>query len=182
MIPLVIVIFHPLPDPFGQLGGCIVIVQKDQVLHRTMVTFDLPLGHGMIHLRPNMTDLMSLETFLQLMRDEAGPVVAEEPRPLDHLDMLDPGFCDGHIQRVFHVLGLHGPAELPGDDIAREVVHHRRQIIPTPMHDLQIRKIRLPELIRPGCRMFELVFGRDHGKHRRCDQAVGLEDPIDAAL
>ena len=38
------------------------------------------------------------------------------------------------------------------------------------------------ELVDPGCRMFELVFGRDHSKHRRCDQVVSLEDPVDAAL
>jgi len=125
---------------------------------------------------------MGLEIFLQLMRDETGPVVAEKPRPLDHLDMLDPRFCDGHVQRVSHVLRLHGPAELPGDDIAREVVHHRRQIIPALADHLQLGKIRLPELVRPGCRMLELVFGRDHSKHRRCDQVVSLEDPIDAAL
>jgi len=93
VIPLVIVIIYPLPDPFGQLGGRIVIVQKDQVLHRPMVPLDLPLGHGMIHLRPNMPDFMGLEIFLQLMRDETGPVVAEKPRLLDHLDMLDPGFA-----------------------------------------------------------------------------------------
>ena len=138
--------------------------------------------NGMIHLRPNMPNLASLEIFLQLQGDEAGPVVAEKPRPLDHLDMLNPGFDDGPIQRVFHVLGLHGPAELPGDDIAREVVHHRRQIIPAPVDHLQVGEIRLPELVRLGCRMFELVFGRDHSKHRRCDQVVSLEDPIDAAL
>jgi hypothetical protein len=35
------------------------------------------------------------------MRDEAGPVVTEKPRPLDQLDMLDTCHGDGHIRRVF---------------------------------------------------------------------------------
>ena len=57
------------------------MIQQDQVLHRPMATFNLPLSHRMIHLRPNMTDLMALEILLQLVGDEAGSVVAEKPRP-----------------------------------------------------------------------------------------------------
>jgi hypothetical protein len=76
VIPLVIVIVHPLPDPFGQLGGGIVIVQQDKVLQRPVVTFDLPLGHGVIDFGPNMTDLVGLEVLLQLMGDVTGPVGA----------------------------------------------------------------------------------------------------------
>jgi len=87
-----IVIINPLPDPFGQLGWCIVVIQQDQVLHRPMITFDLPLGHGMIGFCPNMPDLMALEILLQLMGDEAGSVVADQ-RPVRFSPYKSRFFC-----------------------------------------------------------------------------------------
>ena len=40
------------------------------------------------------------------------------------------------LQCVGHILGLHRRAQLPGDDVAREVVEDRRQVEPAPASDL----------------------------------------------
>ena len=53
----------------------------------------------------------------------------------------------------------HGSAQLPGDDVAREVVEHARQIVPAPASDPQVGEIGLPQLI-DGCRRMGEPFGR----------------------
>ena len=44
----------------------------------------------------------------------------------------------------------HRGAELPGDDVAGEVVEHGQEVEPAPAGDLEVGEVRLPELI-DGC-------------------------------
>ena len=64
-------------------------------------------------------------------------------------DALQPGAAQGHRQRGGDIGGGHGGAQLPGQDVAREVIEHGRQIEPAPADHPQVGKIGLPELI--GC-------------------------------
>jgi hypothetical protein len=52
------------------------------------------------------------------------------------MDMFDSGLSNSLIQDLFHILGFHGFAQIPGDDIAGIIVQHRQQIIPAPVYDL----------------------------------------------
>ena len=86
------------------------------------------------------------------------------------------------VQRVGDVLGLHGRAQLPGDDVAGEVVEDGRQIEPAPADDLQIGEVGLPELVGRRRLVLELVGGLDDDEGRAGDQVVRLEQAIDGSF
>ena len=85
-------------------------------------------------------------------------------------------------QRIGDVLRPHGGAELPGDDVARVIVEHRRQIHPAPADDLEVGEVGLPHLVGPGGFGVELVRGLDHHIGRAGDQVVGLEKPVNTGF
>ena len=51
------------------------------------------------------------------------------------------------VQCFRDVPDFHRRAELPGDDVAREVVEDGRQVEPAPTDDFQIGEVGLPKLI-----------------------------------
>src|SRR3954469_10911348 len=61
-----------------------------------------------------------------------------------HVDLVQPRCLQSQLQGVGDVLGLHRGAQLPGNDVAGEVVEHGRQIEPTPASHLQISEVGLP--------------------------------------
>ena len=64
------------------------------------------------------------------------------------------------VERLGHVRGHHRRAEFVGDDEAREVIHHRRQVVPAPADD------------PPGvCAVVSREFGT---KMASCVEALGL--------
>ena len=84
----------------------------------------------------------------------------------------------GQFQRVVYVLGLHGGAEFPSDNVTREVVEDGGQIKPTPSDDLEVGKIRLPHLVG-RTRLVAELFGRlDHDERRAGDQIMGLQQAV----
>ncbi len=44
---------------------------------------------------------------------------------MHHRSLIQPGSLQSQLQRVGDVLGFHRGAELPGNDVAREVVEDR---------------------------------------------------------
>ena len=98
------------------------------------------------------------------------------------LALSSPEAVQRHFERGGDVVGLHRGAQLPGDDVAGEVVEYRRQVEPSPADDLEIREVRLPELIWCRRLILELVRGLHHDEGRAGDQIVGLEQPIDRCL
>jgi hypothetical protein len=101
--------------------------------------------------------------------------------------MEDPGLVERrglqrHFERGGDVLGLHRGAQLPGDDVAGEVVEDRRQVEPSPADDLEISEVRLPELVWCRRLILELVRGFHHDEGWAGDQIVDLEQPIDRSL
>ena len=63
--------------------------------------------------------------------------------------VLEGSVRKGALQGVGHVLRLHRCTQLPGDDVAREVVEHCRQVVPAPADDLQVGEVGLPQLVGP---------------------------------
>src|ERR1700704_3803391 len=101
--------------------------------------------------------------------------------------MEDPGLVEPrgiqrHFERSGDVLGPHCGAQLPGDDVAREVVKDRGQIEPSPADDFEINEVRLPEFVWRRRLILELVGGLHHDEGWAGDQIVSLEDPIDRSL
>ena len=73
---------------------------------------------------------------------DGGPVAVAKRRGLQR-----------HFERGGDVLGLHRGAQLPGDDVAGEVVEDRRQVEPSPADDLEISRRLILELApRPSSR------------------------------
>ena len=76
----------------------------------------------------------------------------------------------------------HGGAQLPGDDVAGEVVEDSRQIKPAPADHLQIGEVGLPQLVRSRGLVLELIGCLDDDEGRAADQVVGLEQAVDRSL
>ncbi len=66
-----------------------------------------------------------LEPFRQVAGNVTRAIVGEQSWAMGDPDFIEPGSLEGEAQRVGDVLGLHRRAQLPGDDVAREVVEHR---------------------------------------------------------
>ena len=73
-----------------------------------------------------------------------------------------------------------GQSILPGDDVARGVVEHSRQVVPAPADDLEASEIGLPGLVDPPGQVFEAVTGGQEDMGQAGAQVISLEDAIDA--
>src|SRR5215216_3680730 len=59
---------------------------------------------------------------------------------MENLGLVEPRGIQRHFERGGDVRSLHRGAQLPGDDVAGEVVEDRRQVEPSPADDLEIVK------------------------------------------
>ena len=94
---------------------------------------------------------------------------------MHHPDLVDACPGAGQVERLHHVGGLHRGAEQPGDDVARVVIQHRRQVVPAPADHLQIGEVRLPELSRPPGRMPKRLRRRQHDEGRTRQPVIRLK-------
>ena len=86
------------------------------------------------------------------------------------------------VERGRDVGSAHRGTKPPSRDVTREVVEHGRQVVPAPTSDLQVGKIRLPELVDGGGLVLELVCRLDHHIGRAGDQVMRFQQPIDRSL
>ena len=63
-----------------------------------------------------------LKPLRQFAGDVARPVVGQQTRTLTHPRPITARCYERQVQRVGDILGFHGGAQLPGDDVAGEVV------------------------------------------------------------
>ena len=115
-----------------------------------MPSFDLALGHRVIGLSARVPHAVFVEPFGKIAGDVGWPVVAEQTRTLIDGQSIQARSLQRAVERGGDIGCRHGGAELPGDDVAREVVEHGREIIPTPAGDLEVGEVGLPELIDGG--------------------------------
>ena len=135
VISQVIVVGDEGRDLGFEIARQVIVFEQDAVLERLMPALDLALGHRMIRRAADMLHVLAVEPFGQVRRDVAGAVVGEKPWPVDDLCLVEPRGLQRHVQRGGDILGLHGWAQLPGDDVAREVVEDGRQVEPAPTDD-----------------------------------------------
>ena len=86
------------------------------------------------------------------------------------------------IERVLDIRCAHSRTQLPGDDVAREVIQDRRQIEPASADYLQIGEVRLPELVGRGRLVRELTSSFHHDEGWAGDQVMRLQQPINTGL
>src|SRR5438445_11167344 len=94
---------------------------------------------------------------------------------MEDAGLVEPRGMQGHFERGGDVLGLHRGAQLPGDDVAGEVVEDRRQVEPSPADNLEISEVRLPALVWRRRLVAELIGSLHHEKGGPGDQIAALE-------
>src|ERR1051325_5615135 len=92
--------------------------------------------------------------------------------------------CRGerHKQRLLHIRGGHCGCELPGNDVARKVIQHRGEVIPTPTLDLEVGEICLPEFMDALGGMLVLLCCAHHSEGRTLHQVKTLQDAVCAGF
>src|SRR5262249_3447591 len=80
------------------------------------------------------------------------------------------------------ISGRHGGAQLPGQDVAREVIEHGGQIEPPPAEGLWLVEVGLAQLVWGGRRMGEATGRVDSDEGRARDRAMVLQEPINGGL
>ena len=150
MVATVVVVIDEGGEAGFELPRQVVVLQQDLVFQRAVVALDLALRHGVIGFAPGVIDRVLRQPGSQLTGEVRRPVVAQQPRSMPEADALQPGTAQGERQGVGNIGGGHGRTQLPGQDVAREVVKHGGEIEPAPSDDLQIGEIGLPQLVDGG--------------------------------
>jgi hypothetical protein len=126
-----------------KVTGQEVIFEQDAILEGLMPALDLALGLGMHRSAAHMAHFPGLDIFRQFTRDVARAIIRQQPRLVQHRCAVATRGLEREVQRVGDILGSHVGAQLPGDDVAREVVEHGRQIDPAPANDLEWSRKRM---------------------------------------
>ena len=117
-------------------------------------------------------NVAGIEPFGQVARDIAGTVVGQEARSIGRLGRVQAAGLQRQVEGGSDILGLHGGAQLPGDDVSGEVIEHGRQVEPAPTDHLEIGEVGLPQLVGCGGLGVELVGRLDDDKSRAGDQVM----------
>ena len=150
VVSTVVVVPDELLDALFELSWQVVVVQQDPVFHRAMISLDLALRHRVIGFAACMTHALFVEPVGKFARHIGRTVVAEQPRMLIERNLVEAGCLQRQLKCCGHIRGRHGGTELVGHDVAREVVEHGREIVPSPTGDLEVGEVRLPELVDGG--------------------------------
>src|SRR3954452_2519573 len=78
---------------------------------------------------------------------------------MDDFCPINPRGLQRQVQRLCDVSDLHRRTELPGDNVAREVVQYRAEVKPAPTDHFEIGEVDLPKLVRRRRLVLELTGG-----------------------
>jgi len=76
---------------------------------------------------------------------------------MQDLDLVQTRRLQRRLQRIRYIGSRHGRAQLPGQNVAREVVEHGGQVEPVPADDLEVGEVGLPKLVGRGRRIGEAI-------------------------
>lgn len=172
MVTAVIMVADEVADLGFEVSWQIVVLQKDAFLERLMPALDLALRLRVFGRAANMTNALVVEPSGEIACDVGRAVVGEKSRPMHLGPLVKSGRLQRHLDCVRHIARPHRGAELPGDDVAREVVKDGGEIEPAPAGDLDIGEVGLPELVRRGGFVVELIGHLHRGERRAGDQAM----------
>ncbi len=110
--------------PF-EIAGQVVVVKQNAVLQGLVPALDLSLGLGLIRSAADV-----LHALVSSWPDRL-------PRNSSHCRLETRPMCDGGRD----IGGSHRGTKPPSDDVAREVIEHGREIVPTPSGDLEAGEV-----------------------------------------
>lgn len=149
-----------------------------RVFRGLVPALDLALGLRVARCAADVAHLVGFNVFRQFASDVAGTIITEQPGLVQHRGAVTARGLEPKVQRVGHVLGAYVGTQLPGDDVAREVIEHGRQVHPAPADALDVGEVGLPHLVRPGGLGVERIGGLDHHMGRTGVQFMGLEQAV----
>src|SRR6266446_1598917 len=88
VVSTVVVVADELLDALFELSWQVVVVQQDPVFHRAMISLDLALRHRVIRPAADMSDAVVLEPLAKLARHVGWTVIAQQPWPMQNLDLV----------------------------------------------------------------------------------------------
>ena len=88
VVALVVVMLDEDLDLLFEIAGQEVVLQQHTVFERLMPAFDLALGLGMEGRTANVIHLLAIEIVGQFSGDVTRAVVVQEPRPVQHVDVV----------------------------------------------------------------------------------------------
>jgi hypothetical protein len=127
-----------------EIAGSVVMLKPDTVLECLMPALDLALGLRMMRRSADMLDVLLVQPIGKIARDIRRAVVRQEPWPVNHVHLIEPGRRQRPIECGGDILRLPSRPELPGGNEGREVVEHGGEIAPAPARDLEIGEVSLP--------------------------------------
>src|SRR5215471_3534825 len=112
-----------------------------------MVAFNLALGHWVVRRRARMFHMVLFQKGSQLSRDITRTIVREQPGAMLDESLVQSRGGERYEQGLLHIRGSHGGRQFPSDDVPREVIQHRGEIVPAPALDLEVGEVRLPQFM-----------------------------------
>src|ERR1700737_308898 len=101
---------------------------------------------------------------------------------MNDMNLIKPRGLQRQVQCFRDVPDFHRRAELPGDEVTREVVQYRGEVKPGPADDLEIGEVGLPKLVRRRRLVLELIGGLHDDVGGTGDQVVVFQQAIDRSL
>ncbi len=122
VIAVVVVMIDEGRDGRLKLALQVIVFQKDAVLEGLVPAFDLALRLRVVGGAAHMVHAIFFEVFGQVASDVAGAVIAQQPRLVQHGDAVTSRCSEGDVERGADIVRVHGGAQLPPHDIAREII------------------------------------------------------------
>jgi hypothetical protein len=127
VVAAVVVVLDEGVDPRFELAGKVVVLEQDAVLECLMPALDLALGLGMTWRTAEMLDLPLVEPLGETRCNVAGTIIRQQARFVWDAHLVATGSGE-RLLKCAGAAGCHCGAELPGDDVAREVIEGGREV------------------------------------------------------
>ena len=95
-----------------------------------------------------------------------------------YADLGTTGCLQCHLKLVGYIVGLHGGAQFPSDDVTRLIIEDGREIEPALADHFEVDEVCLPKLIDCCGFVTELIRSLDDGEGQTCNQVECLEYPV----
>jgi len=97
-----------------------------------------------------MTQSLGLQRLTKVLGDQSRSTIRHQPGPIRQRCLFHTRSLTSRLDDLGEVSSTHGGLKSPGQDLPAKVIQDRDQIVPAPVLDQQIGRIRLPLLVNPG--------------------------------
>ena len=121
-----------------------------------------------------MTQSLGLQILTKVLGDQSWSTIRHQPEPIRQRCLFHTRSLTSRLDDLGEVSSTHGGLKSPGQDLPAKVIQDRDQIVPAPVLDQQIGRIRLPLLVDSRGLDPIFRFGRETSEFNLSDQSFGL--------